>query len=156
MTYSLDVGDTNGFVAIKNLRDRTLFRGHVALSFTSTYPGTQDVQWAVRSQGKDVLTGTAVGMKADLDTTKLSDGVYELVAIANHRDGLGKSEPRVIYVLNGAFAGTVEFKSVKAGDTIGGDVHLELATTSTPVPFTKITFRAKNVATGEVVYKNHS
>ena len=89
------------------------------------------------------------GKRVKLDTTAYADGVYTAIASAVHGGLVSTSQPRTVYVLNGPLNGKIAFTNVTAGQVLDkGSFIFEIASESTPVPFNKVTFRAKNAETG--------
>jgi hypothetical protein len=99
----------------------------------------------------ETLTNLVIDSKKAFDTTEVSDGVYQLIAKATHKKGTSKSQVIDVSVLNGKITGTVGFSNITAGDEITGKKPLNITSTSSPVPFSKVRFEAKNLATGKII-----
>lgn len=149
-TWKFEVSDANGYVTLGSLRDYAVLKGTVGIDIKSTYPNTQSLNWTLDKDRATVDVGKAdVFNRAYFDTTKHQDGTYTIQAVATHVDGQSMSQPRKVHILNGAFTGAVRLKNITAGQTITGQTELDVETEAAPVPFTKLIFTAKNVATGE-------
>lgn len=146
-TYGVVVPDANGFVAVKGVRDHEVISGTVDLTLESTYANTQNVEWTMNRDGAPVWWGEGRGVS--VDTTQFKDGTYTLVAKATHAAGVGESQPRTVHVLNGAFNGSLTFADIKEGDVVTEQRYLKIDVKHAPVPFTKIVFQTKHLATGE-------
>jgi hypothetical protein len=153
MAWSMEVPGRDGAVTLGSLRDRELFSGaNQSLSLESTYTDTRRIRWQLLQGTAAKLTGeVARSSNAVIDTTQLADGIYEVQAIAERDSGMEYSQPRQVYVLNGPHTGTVDFIKPRSGATLSGKETLQLSATYAPVPFSKIVFKAKNVATGQLV-----
>lgn len=150
-TFNLVVPDTNGFVAL-GIRDNEVMKGSVSLPIESTYLGTLSYEYVMEHQGRPVWWGESrPGQRVKLDTMEFEDGVYVLKATAQHSGGTGESQPRTIYILNGEFEGDLSFENLTAGQTVADELELIVNTTSSPIPFTKVAFKARNKATGMVM-----
>jgi hypothetical protein len=142
--------DGKEYVALEGMRDREVVRGVVPLEFLSTYPGTSKLEFSVRQGGVEKLRASATDRKAVWDTTTIPDGRYEVQPVAFHAGGLASGQPRGISVLNGPFAGSVRILSPQNGLAYAGKVKVEIELSASPVPFTSLVFRKKNLATGSI------
>jgi len=150
-TFSVTVAPKEGYVNLGGLRDRQVLSGKVDISVESTIAGTSTVEYVLK-RGESPVAGWEESGRSrsfTVDTTLVKDGVYTLVAKANTTTGMVESQPRTVFVLNGAFTGSVAFNNVTAGQVITGQIDLPIDVAFAPVPFTKITFKARNLATGE-------
>jgi len=149
-TWGLQVPSSKGFVTLGGLRDRSVLSGKVTLNLESTISGTKDINLSVSKDERTVYWANGKpDTRISVDTTQFPDGKYTVSALADTASGKIGSQPRTIYVLNGAHQGSVEFKNVTDGETITESKELEIATTGRPVPYTSITFKAVNMTTGE-------
>jgi len=150
-TFSMTVAPKQGYVTLGGLRDRQVVSGKVDITIDSNIAGTTSVEWVLK-RGENPIAGWEEPGRyraLSVDTTTVKDGVYTLVARANHAGGITESQPRTVFVLNGAFTGSLAFNNVTEGQVITGQIDLPINVTFAPVPFTKITFKARNLATGE-------
>ncbi len=158
MSWSIEVPDSaDGYVNLGSLRDRAvLTSAKQPIEVTSTFADTKNVKWQLMDGTKTQAEGTAVSRSTtvEMDTTTIPDGVYQLVAVAERASTTVKSAPRDVYVLNGKLTGDLKFTSIKTGDTLSGEIALQADVSSSPVPFSKVTFRSKNTATGEVIERS--
>lgn len=156
-SWSFDVGQVDGFVVFGGQPETLVLEGKATLPLRSTFDDLVRIDWTVLKDMVPVASGSSpVSSQVELDTAALPDGVYELRATAVRKKTTVAAQPRRAYVLNGELQGTVEFSGLVAGQTLAGKVALGARLTSGPVPFTLVTFHAKNVLTGEVVTKSTS
>ncbi len=150
-TFSIVVPGKDGYVTLGGLRDRSILSGQVTVNVQSTFTGTQSVEYVLKRGEAEIAGWEAEGRNRDIliDTALVKDGVYTLVAKANHTGGAAESQPRTVYVLNGAFTGGLAFTNVTEGQVFTAQAEMPIEVNYAPVPFTKITFRAHNVTTGE-------
>lgn len=149
-TWGLEVPNMNGFVTLGGLRDQTVLSGTVEVKLESTIPGTKVIDVTVNKNGSPIYWDQGhSGSRMSVDTTQFPDGTYTVVAVANTASGKIPSQPKTIYVLNGAHQGRAEIVNLAEGETITDKKELEIKTQGTPVPFTEIKFKAVNLATGE-------
>lgn len=149
-TWGLQVPSADGYVTLGGLRDHTVLSGRVEVKLESTVTGTTQVDVSVNKKDRALFWERARnGGRVVVDTTQFEDGVYHVVAQANTGKGLVASQPRTIYVLNGAHQGKVELTNLTDGETITGNKELQIRTSGQPVPYTSIKFKAVNLATGE-------
>lgn len=150
-TFSLAVADAAGFVALA-IRDNTVLKGSVTLPIESTLLGTLSTEYVMEHNNHPVWWADArPGERVMIDTTEFEDGVYTLKATAHYSGGVAESQPRTVYLLNGAFDGNLSFENLTAGQTVAGQTELVVNTSSSPIPFTKIAFKARNKATGKIM-----
>lgn len=149
-TFLLTVPTSNGYVAVKGLRDNTVLNGTMDLVLESTYPGTKTTALSLKRKGEAGWWGNSLTAgRTPFDTTQFKDGSYALVARAEHASGIGESQPRRVHILNGPFTGSLAFANLTDGQSVTGQQTLQIQLNYQPVPFTKITFRAKHLQTGE-------
>lgn len=150
-TFSITVAPKEGYVTMGGLRDRAVLSGKVDLTVESNISGTTSVEYVLKRGDSPVAGWEELGRKRNftVDTTQVKDGVYTLVAKANHAGGIAESQPRTVYVLNGNFTGSVAFTNVTADQVFTAQADLPIDVKYAPVPFTKITFKAHNLTTGE-------
>ncbi len=154
--WSIEVPQESGSVSLGALRDRSVLSGTAqSLTLVSTFADTTRIRWQL-SQGKTPkLSGQVVRTSTTTaDTTAVPDGSYELVAIAERASGIEYSQPRQVFVLNGALSGSAEIQNFKNGDSVSGKQVLELKLQYSPIPFSKLVFKAKNLATGRVIERS--
>ena len=153
-SYGIEVAPSEGFVTPGNVRDRAVLSGQVSLEPQSTFSGTEKVEWKLTRAGRSIPI--AWGRSVDrLDTTLFEDGEYELIAVAHHSNGQSESQPRKVFILNGALEGSVAITSHKDGDVVSGDrLKVEFEVESQPIPFTEIHFLAKHMESGKQVYRS--
>jgi len=144
---------TDGMVTLGSMRDHAVLSTKAqAVQVDSTYSDTQAVKWQLMSGTRAVAEGKASRSSTmTIDTTPHADGAYNLVAVAERSSGTVKSQPREVYILNGALTGSLTFSNAKDGEVITGKKILECDITSAPIPFALVVFRAKNLSTGEVI-----
>jgi hypothetical protein len=151
-TWQLEVPPAEGFVTLGSLRDHEVLKGKVKLNVQSTFDGTESVGWSLDQSGRY----RAWGSNADvLDTTQYADGVYTLVASADHAGGTDTSQPRIVYVLNGKLSGELHFLNLTEGQTVAAKtLVLQIESSASPVPFRNVVFHAKHVESGEEIEKS--
>lgn len=151
-TWAIEVGPKDGYVAVKNLRDRSLLQGKVSMEFVSTFPNTDRIEWKMKKDGRTVGSGVSVANgRDDVSTAEFTDGVYEMVATAVHGKGMSESQPRLVHVLNGELEGKLAITSLKDGDVLKGKADLKFETTAKPVPFSIVTVKIRNLSSGQLV-----
>ncbi len=153
-TWGIEIGGADGDVSLGSLRDHTVLSGNAqVVQLASSYTDTQRIRWQLlNGSSTSVAEGSASrSSSVVMDTTPLRDGAYQMVAIADRASGVARSQPREVYVLNGTLTGSIKLNNVSSGDTLKGKKVLEFSLNSAPIPFTHLAFRAKNVATGEVI-----
>ena len=149
-SWAFEVAGANGYVTLGALRDYTVFKGEASLGVESTFSNTQSVDWTMSKSKTLIAKGKANAFgQINVDTTKFADGTYTLQASANHNGQTSVSQERHVHVLNGPFIGKVRLVNITNGQKITGKMDLEVETEASPIPFTKIVFKAKNVNTGE-------
>lgn len=149
-SFGFEVGQPSGYVSLGNLRDYAVLNGDATLNLETTFTDTQSLAFTINKNGKEMGRGNASkGSRAVLDTTKYEDGLYTIQATAKHGAETSTSQPRTVAILNGDFAGTAKFTNLKEGQELKEQIKLEVETTASPVPFTQLTFIAKNLETGE-------
>jgi len=150
-TWGLEVPSAKGYVSLGSLRDQSVLSGMVTLDLESTVTGTKSIDLSVEKDDKVLFVGGGKSMKSiSVDTTQIPDGVYQLRAIADTASGKVMSQPRTVYIFNGSHQGSIELTNMTDGETITEKKELEIKTSSRPVPYTSLTFRAVNTTTGEV------
>lgn len=142
-TYRMYLPSSHGFVTIAGITDRKAVSGTVDLRISSTFAGTKSTSWTVTKGGAAVLSGQGV-----FESQLVADGVYEIQAMAEHTKGKSYSDKKTLHVLNGGLAGSIGFDDLVSGKKLSGDQELGLTLTASPVPFDRVIFRKKNVATG--------
>ncbi len=149
-SLAFEVPESDTFVTLGGLRDYTVLNGTTTLGVQSTFPGTTKIDYTVKKGTVPLFTGGAQSPRAiTLDTTKFADGMYTIVATAQYPGGTGTSQPRHISILNGTLHGSLKFTSVKPNDVLKGSAVLDLELVASPVNFNRVTFYAKNKASGE-------
>lgn len=149
-TWGLEVPSAKGFVSLGGLRDQSVLSGLVNIDLESTVSGTKNIDLSVERDDKTVFVGGGKTTNSiSVDTTQIPDGIYKMKAVADTSAGKVMSQPRTVYVLNGSHQGSVELTNLTEGETIAEKKELEIKTSSRPVPFTSITFKAVNLTTGE-------
>ena len=88
------------------------------------------------------------------DTTRVPDGRYVMMGRIFYENGVTETVPQEIHVLNGTFEGTLALTSLSEGSQVSGIRKLQVVGTSQPVPYQKLTFVVKNVATGETIRRS--
>ncbi len=154
--WSIEVPGSSGHVTLGGLRDHEVISGSShPIQLESTFADTQRIRWLLLEGPDTKLDGSLTSSgSTTIDTTKVSDGTYEIVPVVEKASGVERGQPRKVYVLNGALTGTIELTNVKAGEVLSGKKILEFELTSKPVPFNRIVFRGVNVATGKVVERS--
>lgn len=148
-TWGLEVPQADGFVTLGSLRDHAVLKGTVDLGIQSTYHSTDSVEWTLTHNATGTIKAWG-GRTDNLDTTQYPDGVYTLTAIAHHGGATDKSQPRIVYLLNGTLTGSLQFTNITAGQSIAAQTFvMEMSTTSSPIPFSTVTFHSKSVSTGQ-------
>jgi C1A family cysteine protease len=153
-TWSIEVpASQDGLVSLGSLRDHAVLSSHAqAIQLESTFADTNKIRWQLSNGTRTVAEGSAArSSTVVMDTTALPDGAYQLVALADRKSGEVRSQPRDVYILNGALTGSLKFNNLKDGDVLSDKKILECDLQSAPIPFSQVIFRAKNLATGEVV-----
>ncbi len=154
-TWSIEVGQLDGRVGLGSLRDNAVLTGVAAIEVESTFADTQRIRWQLLSGATKVLEGeVAQSETVMIDTSAIAEGVYQLIAIADRASTMVYSQPRTVYVLNGLLTGSVSIDNVKEGDVLTGKKVLEFSLQSTPVPFSRLLFKALNLTTGEIVERH--
>jgi hypothetical protein len=149
-TWSLDVGQADGFVTFGGPDIPVVLAGKARLPLRSTFPDLIGLEWKMLRSGVPVLEGhSATSADVEVDSSSVPDGVYELRATAVRRKGRVDAHPRRAYVLNAPLEGSVGFENLAAGQTLSGRVLLVLRLSLGPVPFTSLTFHARHRETGE-------
>lgn len=155
-TWGVTVPGQDGYVMFDNVKDYDVLHGIAQLRIKSTYPATSKTDWTMKhTRGTTVASGS---IRSDdilsLDTSSYSDGIYQLTATASHAGGTSASQPKRVYILNGALTGGLKFTNVTAGSEVTGKFILEFEVNSAPIPFARVTFKATNVSTGKVITKS--
>lgn len=141
----------DGYVTLGGLHDYAALKGDVTLNMESTYANTTKVEWALSKEGTVVDTGifNARGQSA-LSTAKYADGIYTIQATAYYNGKTGQSQMRRIYLLNGAFNGSVKLANLSAGQVVKDKMEIEVETSASPVPFTEVALTVKELSSGEI------
>jgi hypothetical protein len=144
-TYRMFLPAPEGFVAVSGVEERKSVSGMVGVNIQSTYPGTTKTYWTLSKDGSAVISGEEA-----FNSQLVADGVYEMQAFATHPKGISGSEKKTVHVANGPISGSIAFVDLTNGKKLSGDQELGLNLTFAPVPFDRLIFRKKNLATGAV------
>jgi C1A family cysteine protease len=151
MTNGMVVSEGAGYITLGGLRDYTVLKGNVKVNIESTLTGVQALEWTLSKDGVPAAWGTArKDGEIALESSKYSDGVYSIHATARLEGKTVESAPRKVFILNGAFTGKLEPKEIKSGDVLTEEKKFPVDVTASPIPFTKLVFKTKNLSTGEV------
>lgn len=157
-TWGLDVPGADGYVAIGSLRDHDVLSGVATFTVESTVSASDAIEITISRGDAPVAWAQPIAERhgagtVTFDTRGYRDGVYTLVATAHKAGGNVTSQPRVVYVLNGELTGSLKFTNVNAGQSLAKSYVFNIDTESSPVPFNRVTFHARNVETGRIVTK---
>ncbi len=154
-SVGLEVSSGNGHVVMKNVAEFQALKGNFSIEFESTYPNTQSIEWVLDKDHSPVAYGDVFGKgRAFIDTTQYADGVYTLIATANHKDGQAFSAPRRVIILNGELEGDLKITNITPGQKLSKEIEFKIEINVNPVPLTRIIYHAKNVATGEEILRS--
>lgn len=146
-TWAMQIADASD-VQLSGVPERVIWRGQASFGVRSTYTGTVQTAWNLTRNGALVANGSAVNGQASFDTTSLADGVYTLVGSAQAGGQTYNSQPHTVAIANGPVSGTLAFTNIKDGDSLNAAKQLEFDVTAQPVPFQRVVFHTRNVATG--------
>jgi hypothetical protein len=154
-TWGVVVGDADGFVTLGNLRDREVLRGKFMVTPDHSFSVHPEMDVMVSSSNRTVFLPRVPENRFEIDTTKFSDGIYTLTAVATIGGKTVKSQPKTVFILNSQpKASNLKFTNVKEGQELKAAAVLEFETESLPVPFKTVSFQAKHLATGEVITRS--
>lgn len=155
-TWSFTVTAPASYVSTVGVRDASVLSGETQpLSFETQGMTDPSVSWTLAPQTSSASVSGASGVatngsSAAIDTTTVKDGVYVLQAHAAAGGKTIASEPREVYVLNGAESGAITFTGLKAGQTVSGVYNIDFSVNVHPIPLTGVQFTITD-ATGAVV-----
>ncbi len=154
-TWAMTLGEPEGFVTLGSLRDRQVMERTVLLTPQSSVAGHHGFDILVQDIAGNVTFVRPIDdQKFSLDTTKYKDGVYVMSASMKLAGKELKSQPRTVYVLNGALASeALKFTNLKEGQELKEKFVFEFDAVSTPVPFTEVVFTAKHLTSGKEVVR---
>lgn len=150
-SVAMEVANANGYVTLGSLRDYAVLKGDQNIQLETTFPNTQSLTFTLTDKkGREIAWAPANPFRGvALDTTQYADGVYTIQAVAKHGAGTSMSQPRTVSILNGPFDGSVKITNLTEGQEVKDKMDLQIETSAAPVPFTTLTFIAKNLETGE-------
>jgi C1A family cysteine protease len=155
-TWSFDVPNSEGDVAIKNLHNHDFLSGAFTFDVISTVANTSDLSVRItgRNAQESVLSCQSASCPMQIDTSKLEDGRYEVQVQANHGTASpALSERKYFYVVNSRPAQlslAFQPKGANLASPISDRVEFDVDAVSSSVPFTSLQLVVKRG--NEIVY----
>lgn len=147
-TWSFDIPSLNGAVSVENPVDSTYFSGLSNIKSHSTFAATDQLTTTVYdSKGASVWTASCASMdcESQFDSTRLPDGRYEVVAMAQDKSGqmLGQSAHQSFYIANAKPELSLSFKGADGTDLsrpLQGRIVVVVDGRSSTVPMSSVEF----------------
>ncbi|MBC7372137.1 MAG: hypothetical protein H7326_11255 [Bdellovibrionaceae bacterium] len=159
-TWGFDVPAMGGAISVMNPRDYSYVTGAVDFSGLSSFGNTDSLNYSVFDKdNKAIWAGVCQGSEctANFDSTKFTDGRYEIQVRANsaHGDQLGVSSRQFFYIVNQApqlqlsFAG----KNVDLNSPVKERIEFDVTAASSSVPMSSLEFHFKDAVGKETTRK---